>query len=309
MILHAGSTPSSPRWTIRALLEWTEGYFQRLGLDSPRLDAEILLAHALASTRLRLYTEYDKLVEPQERARFRELVERRAHREPVSTITGRREFYSLSFEVTSDVLTPRPETELLVDWALAALKARLDLVPHGPAPRVLDLGTGSGAVAVAIAVRCPACLVTATDRSPRALEVARRNAGAHNVLDRVDFREGDWLGALRDDPEPFDLIVCNPPYIAKAELEGLMPEVRRYEPLEALVDAASPEGDGLGNYRVLAASAAGHLRSDGAAAFEVGAVQAADVAAIFRSAGWVVGQVIRDYGGIDRVVVLRIAGS
>src|SRR5262245_36077826 len=170
------SAAAARTWTVLELLRWTQGHFASRGIDSARLDAECLLAHALASDRLRLYLDFEKPVEAEERARFRELVRRRAdERIPVAQLTGRKEFWSLSFEVTPDVLVPRPETETLVAWALDALRER------GREWRVLDVGTGSGALAVALARELPKARIVASDVSEAALAVARRNAGTHGV--------------------------------------------------------------------------------------------------------------------------------
>jgi release factor glutamine methyltransferase len=283
-------------WSVAELLRWTTEYFERLALPSARLDAEILLAAALGKQRLDLYTCYNMLVEPAERARFRVLVERRARKEPVAYITGRREFYSLAFEVSPAVLVPRPETEHLVELALRRL-------PAGPAPlRLLDLGTGSGCIAVAIAVNAPHAGVDAVDFSAPALEVARRNADAHGVEARIRFLEGDLYGAVPAGTPPYRAIVSNPPYIPASEHAALMADVREFEPREALVDTRSPTSDGLGFYRAIAAGARERLEPGGLLAVEVGAGQAQAVAEILRSAGLTVTETLRDLGGIDRVV-------
>jgi len=297
-----------PIWTIAELLRWTEAHFRKLGLATPLLDAEILLASALGTTRLRLYTEYQKLVEPEERARFRALVGRRSKREPVAYITGRREFYSLELEVTPAVLVPRPETEHLVEAALAELKTR---PPEGET-RLLDLGTGSGNIAIAIAVNAPAVRVDAVDSSGAALEVAARNARAHKVDDRIRFHEGDFLsgapaGSL------YDVVVSNPPYIPRREHGSLMADVRLHEPRDALIDTKSPEGDGLGFYRLLAVGVRALTRPGSWVAVEVGASgleggpsQAAEVVELFTSAGLRHERTVRDLAGIERVVAARV---
>ncbi|MBI4600517.1 MAG: peptide chain release factor N(5)-glutamine methyltransferase [Planctomycetes bacterium] len=289
-------------WTVQELLQWTADYFQRLGLPSARLDAEVLLAEALGKRRIELYTGYHMLVEPEERARFRAFVERRARREPVAYITGRREFYSLSFEVSPAVLVPRPETEHVVDAALARLKApRPEGSASGPR-RALDLGTGSGCIAVAIAANAPEVEVDAVDLSPEALAVARRNAEAHGVAARVRLHEGDLFAAVPPGAGPHEVIASNPPYISAAEYERLMDDVRLHEPRAALLDLKSPASDGLGSYRVIAAEAPARLEPGGLLAVEVGMGQAAAVRAILVAAGLVLGETLRDYGGIERVV-------
>ena len=286
-------------WTVEELLKWTEGYFRRLGLLSPRLDAEVLLAHVLRKKRLELYTGYHMLVEPHERAQFRTFVERRAKHEPVAYITGSREFYSLRFEVTPAVLVPRPETEHLVDAALKAISSAAE----SPAARVLDLGTGSGCIAIAIAANAKAALVDATDLCPQALGVARRNAALHGVLERIRFFEGDLYGALPPAAEGYDVIVSNPPYVSASEYSRLMPDVRLHEPQAALLDVRSSTQDGLGFYRDLAQGASCRLRPSGVLAVEVGAGQAGAVREILASAGWLHRETIRDLGGVERVLV------
>lgn len=287
---------SSKQWTVLELLRWTESFFTARGLESPRLDAEVLLANALGSTRLELYTDYAKLVEPDERAAFRELVKRRARREPVAYLTGTREFYSLTFEVTRDVLIPRPETEHLVETTLT----RLGDAEH-PA-RVLDLGTGSGNIAVAVAVNAPHATVDAVDISPAALAVAARNAERHGVEGRITLLEGDLFRAVEEGAK-YDVVVSNPPYIAADDYEELMVDVRDFEPKGALLDSLE-RGDGLGYYRALANSCGPYLASGGFLAIEVGYRQAAPVAELFDGEGWQLVSTVVDYGRVERVLVL-----
>jgi release factor glutamine methyltransferase len=292
-------------WTVGELLRWTEDYFRRLGFLSPRLDAELLLAKALDQTRLDLYKEYQKMVEPAERARFRALVERRSRHEPVAYITGRREFYGLSFEVTPAVLIPRPETEHLVEAALEEVKR---LGPREPL-RILDLCTGSGNVGTAIAVNAASAIVCATDSSDAALEVARRNAERLGASGRITFHHGDLFDALPPGEPPYDILVSNPPYIPPSERGSLMDDVRLHEPAEALFDTKSPEGDGLGFYRALAAGARERLKAGGFLAVEVGGGgpggQAAAVREVFAAAGYALERTSKDYGGIERVLAFR----
>ena len=297
----------SKRWTVAELLRWTEDYFKKLQIPTPRLDAEILLACALGNTRLELYTGYQKLVEPDERTRFRSFVERRARREPVAYITGRREFYSLSLEVTSAVLIPRPETEHLVEVSLAEIsKVPVSTAVDAPV-RLLDLCTGSGNVAIAVAVNCPQAQVDAVDVSAQALEVARRNAEAHGVSGRVSFFQGDLFAALQEGVGRYRAIVSNPPYISGSEYPKLMDDVRLHEPRQALLDSKSPGGDGLGFYRAIARDAGPRLEEGGLLAVEVGEGQAAQVGEIFSASGWRVERTVKDFGGIERVVAVRLA--
>ena len=304
------STDETKLWTVGELLKWTEGYFERLGLATPRLDAEVLLAFALGKSRVELYTGYQMLVEPEERSRFRTTVERRAKLVPVAYITGRREFYSLSFEVNPSVLIPRPETEHLVEAALGELdRPGSSATPSSEPPRALDLGTGSGCVAVSLARHREELRIDATDLSAQSLETARRNATTHGVVDRLRFLEGDLFDALPPDVGRYRLIVSNPPYVAASELPLLPGDVRDHEPRLALLDTKSPGRDGLGFYRAIAAAAALHLEPGGLLAFEVGANQAARVREILQSAGYAVGETIKDYGGIERVVTARRAAD
>ncbi len=221
-------------WTIGRLLTWTTDFLKQHGADSPRLDAEVLLAQARRCERIELYTAYDQVADPAVRDSFRDLVRRRAAGTPVAYLVGQREFFSLAFFVSPAVLIPRPETEFLVT-------ATLDLIKRfGPnQPRVLDVGTGSGAVAVAIAKHATHSSVLATDISPPALEMARRNVGRHRLDDRIRLQLSDLLEQLSGE-ERFDYIVSNPPYVSEQEFGQLATEVREHEPRSALV--AGPLG-------------------------------------------------------------------
>jgi release factor glutamine methyltransferase len=284
-----------PANQLNLLLKDMADRLSAAGVDAPRLDAELLLAFAANVTREGLYTKsiaVDEIL----RKRGKTLVDLRASRMPLAYITGRREFYSLEFEVSPEVLIPRPETETLVSAALEALTAH-------PAANVIDLGTGSGAIALAIAVNAPHARVTATDISVQALEIAKQNARRLGIDERVDFRRTDcWDildagGAL----ERYDLIVANPPYIREDEINALAPEVRDFEPRIALAGGT----DGLDFYRRIAAGACEHLAAEGVAIVEVGAGQADDVAAIFRAAGFSDIAIVDDLAGIPRVVKAR----
>lgn len=250
-------------WTILRVIQWTTDYFARKGIDQPRAGAEVLLAHALGVERLQLYLHHDKPLGPEELARYREAVRRRASREPVQYITGKQEFWSLEFEVNSAVLIPRPETELLVERAI-------ELIGDYPAV-VLDLGTGSGAVAVAIAHEKPAVRIVAADRSLEALAVARRNALRHGVSDLIALAAMDLLSSFSRDLAPFDLIVSNPPYIGEEELQSLAPEVKCHEPMGALRGGGL---DGLDIIRRILAEAPGVLKPSGCLLVEIGHKQA-----------------------------------
>jgi release factor glutamine methyltransferase len=285
-------------WTVLELLRWTTRHFAERGIDSARLDAELLLAHALDCDRLHLYVDYEKPVGEAERARFRDLVRARAtERVPVSILLGRREFWSLSLTVSRDVLTPRPESETLV----AAL---LDAFPDRDAElTVLDSGTGSGAIALALAHERPKARITATDVSPAALADARGNADALGVADRVRFLEGSLFAPLAAELAAggrFDAVVSNPPYVARREAATLPPELR-HEPEQALFGG----DDGTDCLRALAADVAGALTPGGFAAFELDPRQVEVVAGWLGAAGLVELAVHRDAAQRPRVVSVR----
>ncbi len=223
--------PEAEPWTIGRLLTWTTDYLKRQGSDSPRLEAEVLLAKARGCQRIELYTAFGDLVSDEVRAQFRGFVQRRAAGEPVAYVVGHREFYSLSFRVRTGVLVPRPETELLVVELLDRVRER----GQPPAPLLIaDVGTGSGAIAITVAKHAPACRLVAIDCSPQALEVARENAQQHGVAERVEFFQGDLLADLPADAR-FDMVVSNPPYVSQPEWEKLSATIKNYEPREALV--------------------------------------------------------------------------
>jgi release factor glutamine methyltransferase len=267
-----------------------------MGIEAPRLDAEVMLAAASGRERAALIADSRATVEPAAARRFGEMVRRRLRREPVAYIVGAKGFRHIELAVDRRVLVPRPETELLVEVALERAPAR-----------VLDVGTGSGAIALAVAEELPGCEVVATDTSPGALTVARGNAVRLGLADRVEFVEGT-IPAGRS----FDLVLANLPYVAERDWASLQPEVTKWEPREALL--AGP--DGLDAYRALFADptvrrekpragliANGAERAVGAIAVEVGEGQAAEVAALMRGAGFAATEVRADLAGIDRVVV------
>jgi len=288
------SEDAAPRtWTVLELLRWTTSHFESRGIESARLDAELLLAHALDSDRLRLYVDFDKPVLPEERARFRDLVKRRATgRVPVSQLLGRREVWSLPFQVTRAVLTPRPETETLVEASLARL----------PDPtsryRILDVGTGSGAIALSLAQERPQARVTATDISPAALQIARENADEQGVSERLRFLEGSLFEPVAE--EQFDLIVSNPPYLARSSSRSLPPELD-HEPEVALFGGA----DGYEVLRPFTAGVFGHLAPGASVLVEIDPGQVEKIAEWFAEAGLVEVETLRDLAGRPRGVVAR----
>ena len=221
-------------WTVLRLLTWTTDYLKKHGSDNPRLEAEVLLAHAKACERIMLYAAFDQEVPESIRATFRDLVKRRAEGIPVAYLIGKREFFSLSLRVTPAVLIPRPETESVVIAALDHLKPSAGS-PAGEAPSlVADVGTGSGAIAVAIAKHADHCRIVATDISPEALQVAKANAADHQVLDRIEFIESDLLMAVPAETR-FRVIASNPPYVTESELATVSPQVKDHEPRVALL--------------------------------------------------------------------------
>lgn len=286
-------TAQKASWTILEVLQWTTTRFQERGLGSPRLDAELLAAHAFGLTRVQLYTQFDRPLLAAELAGYRELVKRRQGGEPVAYITGRKEFWSLDLQVDRRVLIPRPDTETAVEEGIERLKERAAEVPPGTL-RLADVGTGSGAIALALAKTQAGAAVFATDVSPDALAVARGNAERLGLA--VNFLEGSLAEPLRA-LDRFDLIVANLPYVCAGEIPRLSPEVRS-EPLLALDGGA----DGLDLVRRLVAEAPALLVPGGALVLEIGEGQAQATAELCRAAGLADVRIRADLGGIDRVV-------
>ncbi|MCE9631667.1 MAG: peptide chain release factor N(5)-glutamine methyltransferase [Planctomycetia bacterium] len=284
-------------WTVGRLLTWTTDWLGARHSDSPRLDAEVLLAHVRGCPRIALYTAFGTPVSEQERSRFRELVKRRGEGEPVAYLVGSREFFSLPFTVTKDVLVPRPETEGLVVRAI-------DLCKAAAAPRIIDIGTGSGAIAVTLAKHLPKASIVATDISPAALVLARANAEHHGVADRVEFVECD----LMSDPRaagPWDVIVSNPPYVREDEFEALPRDVRLHEPRTALVSGPT----GVEVVERLAAAAPAALAPGGWLLVEIGpAVAEAAEKVIKHQPSLMPEPTLKDMAGMPRIVQARRPG-
>ncbi|MFH1490407.1 MAG: peptide chain release factor N(5)-glutamine methyltransferase [Pseudomonadota bacterium] len=219
-------------WTINELLKVSTGYLKEKGVDSPRLTAEILLAHLLNTTRINLYLHFDQPLREEEVSGYRSLIRRRLNREPVQYITGTQEFWSLDFAVDPRVLIPRPESELLIEQALGLYGA--GRIPDVACPRILDLCTGCGVLAVSLAKEIKKAFLGASDISSEALQVARKNAERHGVAHRILFVQGDLLKPFGERPPTFDLILSNPPYIDSGTYGSLGPEVRDHEPRQAL---------------------------------------------------------------------------
>jgi release factor glutamine methyltransferase len=249
---------SDDSWTVGRLLTWTTDYLKRNGSESPRLDAEVMLAQVLEWQRVQLYTHFDDEVSQSSRTAFRELVRRRSEGVPVAYLVGRKEFYSLAFVVSPAVLIPRPESEFVV-------VEYLEQTRHLPSPRAVDVGTGSGCLAIASAHRQPRAHFVAIDISEDALAIARQNAAQIGVLDRIDFRRGDQLEPLAGE-SPFDAIISNPPYIASGAIEHLEPGVRDHEPRTALDGGPA----GLDMVRRLIEESVGFLKPGGHLILEIG---------------------------------------
>ena len=283
--------PEDESWTIGRLLTWTADYLRRRGAESPRLDAEVLLAHVLDWPRVQLYTHYEDEVGTAARSRFRDLVRRRAEGTPVAYLVGRKEFYSLALTVSPGVLIPRPDTEFVVVEALAALKGRVD-------PRVVDVGTGSGCIALAIAKHHPTARLLAIDSSPVALAVAAANAKALGLAERVAFHRGDLLEPVAAEG-PFDAIVANPPYIPTDVIPTLEPGVRDHEPHAALDGGP----DGLRVVARLIATSVGALKPGGHLILEIGSDQEAPVRALIAAEpAFDLSPTVRDAANHPRVI-------
>jgi release factor glutamine methyltransferase len=307
-------TTSDEPWTIGRLLTWTVEYLGKHGAENPRLDAEVLLAEARGCRRIDLYTAYGEPASDEVRTAFRELVRRRAEGTPVAYLVGRREFYSLDFEVNTDVLIPRPETELLVialldhvkrrgarDWGLGTGNSASAPVPNPQPPvpiEIADVGTGSGVLAVCTAKYVPNSHVTAIDISLAALAVARRNAERHGVADRITFVEGNILSTEPTEPR-FDYIVSNPPYVSTSEMEQLERDVRDHEP-----DLALRAGEkGTDVVAPLIEQSATRLKPGGALLIEVSPMIAGEVEQLIREQPTLeLKPTIRDLAGHPRVV-------
>lgn len=281
-------------WTIGRILKWTEQYFKDKGIESPRLDAEVLLAHVLEKQRIYLYVHFDEPLQPGELAAYREMIKKRVLCVPVAQILGEKEFMGLTFKVTADTLVPRPDTEILVQAAVDRLRAMAGEEPL----RFADIGTGSGAICLSVLHYLAGTVADTVDISPAARAVAEENAASLGLADRITFHTGDLLQPLSG--ISFAAILSNPPYIPEADIVKLAPEVRLKEPHTAL----SGGQDGLDFYRRLANEAPAMLVPGGFTAFEVGIHQAGDVAALLK-ANPLIGrtEILPDYAGIDRVVV------
>ncbi|MFM1768039.1 MAG: peptide chain release factor N(5)-glutamine methyltransferase [Verrucomicrobiota bacterium] len=283
--------------TVLDVIQRSSEFLARRGVDSPRLQAELLLAHVLGLPRMRLYLDFERVLAPPQVDAMRELVRRRGEREPLQHLTGSTSFCGWEIHVTRDVLIPRPETEQLAEQAVRFLRGH-----RGEAPAVIDWGTGSGCLAIAIAAQCPGAVVDAVDASEAALAVARANAARHGLEARIRFHHGDGFAALPPGRAGgHDLIVSNPPYIPTRELDGLQPEVRDHDPRLALDGGA----DGLVCYRRLAAEAPAWLRPGARLMVEFGDGQERELRAILQAPAWTVETVLPDDCGRPRILIAR----
>ncbi|MBI1996367.1 MAG: peptide chain release factor N(5)-glutamine methyltransferase [Deltaproteobacteria bacterium] len=321
-----------PAESVRGAVTAGTELLRNAGIDGARLDAEVLLRDVLAVEKTEFFLRLDEALDATAQREFQKLLLRRARREPVAYIIGRKEFWSLDFVVTPAVLIPRPETELLVELALAratqVVPPRPFVPPHPslspvvggegkgegardsrsyafacldgkPPLKILDLGTGSGAIAVSLAKELPQARVCAVDISAAAIEVARLNARRHGVEERMEFFCGDLFEPVAEEREGFDLIVANPPYIRNGDLVGVAPEIRKWEPIMALNGGA----DGLLYYRRIVAGAGDYLKGGGSILIELGDAMGDAVARLFADAGgFEPAQVYRDYAGKERVI-------
>lgn len=327
--------------TVLEAIQKSAEFLAKKGVESPRLQTELLLAHLLKLPRMKLYLNFERVLAPAETDALRELVKRRGQREPLQHITGSTSFCGFEIAVNRHALIPRPETELLAESGWEFL-LKLEQSPHPagdhplPAGRgkgrgegrvALDFGTGTGCIAIALAMKCPSAKIVATDISPDALALARGNAGRHNVADRIEFLQGDGFAALYPEGRvprapnikdenggsqssplrkmEFDLISSNPPYIPSAEIATLQPEVRDFDPRAALDGGA----DGLDFYRKLAVESKSFLKPDGKIMLEFGDGQADAIRKIFEAEKWIVEAVREDYSHRARILIAKSSSS
>ncbi|EFL56593.1 protein-(glutamine-N5) methyltransferase, release factor-specific [Veillonella atypica ACS-049-V-Sch6] len=284
-------------WTIGRILQWTEQYFQSKGMDTPRLDGEVLLSHVLGKNRIYLYTNYDQPLEQEELDRFRPLVIERAKGHSVASLTGTKDFMGLTFAVNDKVLIPRPDTETLVEYVLSSYHQQDSI-------RILDMCTGPGTILLSLLHYLPTATGMGLDISRDALEIATKNQEAFKLENRSEFHESDMFSYLEHHNELFDVIVSNPPYIRLEDKEILSPDVLN-EPHIALFGGE----DGLDFYRHLAMECVKYLKPYGLVAFEVGYDQAEDVKSLLEAVGSYVDiSFAADLASINRVVKARVKG-
>ena len=281
--------------TVLEVIKKSSEFLAKKGVDSARLQTELLLAHLLKLPRMKLYLNFERTLSPTELDALRALVMRRSQREPLQHIIGSTSFCGLEMLVNKHVLAPRPETELLAELGWQFLSTI-----NSQSPTCLDFGTGSGCIAIAIAAKCPTARIVAVDVSVDAIAIAKQNAANSGVIDRIEFRCGDGFATLNGD-DKFDLIVSNPPYIASEEIAALEPEVRDFDPRNALDGGR----DGLDFYRRLAAEAGIFLKPRGKIIIEFGDDQAKGISDIFTADRWTVESIHQDYTKRERMLMAR----
>jgi release factor glutamine methyltransferase len=287
--------------TVLEVIQRSAEFLAKKGVESPRLQVELLLGHVLQLPRMKLYLNFERTLTPKELVDLRKLVMRRGQREPLQQIVGSTSFCGLELAVNRSVLVPRPETELLAELGWQFLNA----LPNSPTPpQALDFGTGSGCLAIALAVKSSNSNVSAVDISPEALAVARQNAERHQMSARIQFFVGDGFAALPSEAR-FDLVVANPPYIPSKEIDTLEPEVRDHDPRQALDGGA----DGLEFYRRLAGEAGAFLQAGGQIMLEFGDGQEAAIQNLFEQQKWIVESVKADYSGRPRILIAHRANN
>lgn len=295
----SGSETEGDCWTVARLLEWTRGYFEKHGVESPRLCAEILLAHAMGCERIELYTRHASVPGDEVLRTFRSVIKEAAAGRPIAYLTGTKEFFSVQFEVTPDVMIPRPETEVLVERAIRLVRRAEDRIGS-----ILDVGTGSGCIAISLAKNLADVSICASDVSEAALAVAQRNAERHGLLGRIEFRAGDLFEPWKPDGK-FDMIVSNPPYVGRSEAASLPAGVREFEPHAALFAGE----DGLDILRRLVAEAPQYLKPEGHLLIEVAYNQSAAVRGLLDESVWSDIVTYRDALQHERVVHARRLAS
>ena len=310
--------------TVLEAIQKSAEFLAKKGVESPRLQTELLLAHLLKLPRMKLYLNFERVLTPAETDALREFIKRRGQREPLQHITGSTSFCGFEIAVNRHALVPRPETELLAESGWQFLST-LNLQPS----TALDFGTGTGCIAIALAAKCPSAKIVATDVSPDALALAKENAGRNNVAERIEFLQGDGFAALQNESEggaprrpdspkeewgsrssplrkmEFDLIISNPPYIPSAEIATLQSEVRDFDPRGALDGGA----DGLDFYRKLAMESKPFLKPGGKIMLEFGDGQADAIRKIFEAEKWIVEAVKEDYSQRERFLIAKSSSS
>jgi release factor glutamine methyltransferase len=279
--------------TVLETIQKSADFLAKRGIESPRLQAELLLAHLLKMPRMKLYLNFDRTLSTAETDALREFIKRRGQREPLQHITGSASFCGFEMMVNRHALVPRPETELVAElgWNFLATSSL-------PSPAALDMGTGTGCIAIALAAKCPRAKIAATDLSPDALALAKENAEKNLVAGKIEFFQGDGFSALSVDAR-FDLIISNPPYIPTTEIATLQPEVRDFDPRPALDGGA----DGLAFYRMFASQAKLFLKPGGKIMLEFGDGQAPAIQKKFAGENWIVEAIKEDYSQRERIFI------